>query len=66
MHYAYTRDHFKLSFHGPHLAWQEHFKTGPKSYEGGREWGVLVNISGWLKKRREMIVAAWRPYIHGG
>ena len=65
-HHQYTRKHFWWSLQGARLPWRQHFLTGPKLYEGGREWGVLVDISAWFRPRRLMIKAHWQVYIRGG
>ena len=66
MHHAYTRNHFKNSLRGHRASWKEHFESGPKLFEGGREWGVLVTICAWFDERRRMITDAWPGYIAGG
>ena len=39
------------------------FDSGPPCSRG-RVWGVVVEISGWFKKRRYLIQLSWNDYIN--
>ena len=62
-HHRITRDAFKASLTGQRIPWQAKFRSGPPLYEGGRAWGVLVEISQWFNERRLLISAAWSEEI---
>ena len=65
-HHRITREAFRANLTGDRLAWQARFNSGPPLFEGGRTWGVLVEISAWFNDRRLLIISAWNEEIGGG
>ena len=60
-HYNHVRERFISGcLTGHRQAWRDLFTSGPPLFEGGRVWGVTVEITEWLLVRKDAIIDSWQ------